>query len=347
MLKLSIKYYNNLRIRSFNGIFNFVIGARNIGKTFSFKTVALRRHQKYKTVTIWVRNFRNEVSATMRNFYTDEHLKMLNVESWRIERLGNNLYYNWGTKEKKDLHLFIECIALSQKQTQRSVDRSNYDYIVFDEFTLEQHKQMHYRGNRANDFIDLFITKMRNNKIKCFFLGNKESTTNEFFTYFNIPILPFDFQGITTYNNHTIIVEYINDYVKRGTTYESNVMRALYDTPYYKYLHMGKTKNNVDTKLVERPSNATFYCQFYYENNIITYEIKKKYIYVVTDEKKNANIFSFDYHTNKNKNRYIFINRTHKNMFKMLEYGIINNNVLFCDYLSYDAHNYIVKKLGL
>ncbi len=346
----NLKYYCNKKIQSYNAIFHFIIGARNIGKTWSFKIRALKRFQKHSKKTIWVRRFANEVKATLQRennnntgFYTPKMLEILNTNKQDIKLQGNKICYNISNTDDKKYRPFIEVLNLSAQQKYKSVDDENIDTIVFDEFTTTPINYTRYHGNEVMDLMDLLITKLRENKIKVFFLGNKEDYINPYYNFFNIKPPKIDFQGIRTYKNNTIVLEQVNDYLFRNNEYEKKVETALEGTLYHNYLYGGSVKKYQNVKFHKMPSKAFLFLQFFYENNIFSIYRHNNNFYFVKSYDKAKKVYTFDYNIMHNK-RYEIIHRTKDRNHLMPFIRAYKNFTVYCTNIdAIDAMNYFIK----
>ena len=84
-------YYNNIKIQSYNSVFNFINSNRNFGKTWSFKKRAFIRGIKHGKRTIWIRRFQNEVKEAKNTFYSSVDLqKFCGIEPYDKDKKTGN-----------------------------------------------------------------------------------------------------------------------------------------------------------------------------------------------------------------------------------------------------------------
>lgn len=235
-------FYNSLRIQSYNAFLNFIVGARNLGKTWSFKIRAYKRFMRRGRKTIWVRRFKHEAKETAATFFTGKLRRKLRLTDDNFKMQGRKAYAMRNGKWE----CFLNVVYLSESRALRSAEDSAVDTIIFDEFTATPDRYVLYRGDEVADFIDLVMTVRRTNEeLKVFFLGNKETATaSPYFTYLKIPSPELNFSGIRSYKNGSIAIEIRDDIPEPvRNSYAHKVADALSGTAYYAYLTDGKSKS--------------------------------------------------------------------------------------------------------
>ena len=67
------KYYNFDRIRSYNRMFNMIVGARGCGKTFGAKRIAIKNFIKKGEQFVYVRRYKSEIKEDRKfeQFFDD------------------------------------------------------------------------------------------------------------------------------------------------------------------------------------------------------------------------------------------------------------------------------------
>lgn len=351
MSTLSHKYFTITQALSYNSIFYFIYSTRNIGKTWALKMRALMRFIKHGKKTTWVRRFKSEIDETMQKhpdgtsgFFPDKMLKLLKVDASRIMIRKNKLYYNISKTKDARWLWFIEFIPLASQQKYKSVDDEKIDTIVFDEFTASQSKYNQYKGNEVNDFFNLFVTKMRDNKIRCFFLGNKESFHNPYFNALGIETPKIDFNGIRTYKDGTILIWQINDYLTRGTDYEQKVKTLFTDTFFHDFLYGGQTNIEVKIPYKTKPSGCIIYLQFLKDNIGFTIYRKAEKFYIEKGVDRQQTIYTFD--VVKTDYRTYIISSSDRKFMSPLREAYRMFRIYPKDSESYEAYLFFVNNMG-
>lgn len=345
-LKKLVNWFSALPLITYNAIFNFILGGRNIGKTWGFKRRTFKRALKKGKKTIWVRRTKQEANECAISFYESKDLQeYCGIKLYdKVSNPNGNVKINGRRifiKRDNRWIWFIRIIALSEWKVLRSADDVDCDTIIFDEFTTTPEKYALYRGNEAQDFIDLFISIMRKHEVKCFLLGNKESVSNPIMKYFKIPVIPLKWQGIKLFKNNTIAVQQINDEVKTGSAYEERVKLLLDGTQYGEYLTKAQYKNQPKIVLKKPPANAIGYAQLYWRGchlkiwqdpNAKTSEIK---IYVSNNNDVRDTILT-DSWQRQFKKQIQLQKKRHREVFRLLEQCVSDNRVAYNTYNDYE-----------
>lgn len=247
-------FYTTYKIVSYNAIFNFVITERNVGKTTAFKARQLKKHIATGSKTVWVRRYQKEKKKTSEKFYTKKICEIAGVDFSRIKQDGNKCYYKNDAGKWVD---FIEFCTVAEASNNRSADDPATKDIIFDEFAVTKSRGRYYHGNEVEDFLDLFISKKRVNKVRVFFLGNRENYYNQYFTYFGIPPFEPDFEGIRTFRGGSIAVQIINGLPDQiNDVYDAKFRNLIKDTAYGDYLLNNAVKGAKTAQVKQTPANA-------------------------------------------------------------------------------------------
>lgn len=255
-----------VKLMSYNAILNFIIDNRDTGKSTQFKKRALQRCIKHNTMCVWLRRHKDEIKKAKKNFLNDKFFKVLEVDyKGKFKKKDFKIKDNYAYYKKKP---FVYFCAVSEAVSDKGIDAENIDTIVFDEFCVEEHRYNYYRGDEVSDFFKIFFTKKRTHadgttsNIKIFMLGNRDSYSNPYYTFFKLPPLDIQFEGIKTYKNGSIAIMQLNtDKVRDETDYDKKLKELIKGTPLDRYLH-GHVINSKSIQFVQRPKTAQIYAQF-------------------------------------------------------------------------------------
>lgn len=358
-MKKNFEWFTALPIISYNAIFNFILGGRNIGKTWGLKKRTYKRAKKKGKKTIWVRRTKGEAAECAASFFESKDIqkfcglsvydKESNPEG-NVKVIGRRIYIK--RPNSKRWVWFVRVIALSEFKVMRSADDIDCDTIVFDEFTTTPEKYVLYRGNEAKDFIDLFISVMRQHAVKCFFSGNKESVYNPMFKYFKIPPLPLKWQGIRTFKHGTIAVQQIDDIKKKESGFKERVNMLLAGTDYGDYLNKGTYKNQPQIAIKAPPARCIGYIQLYWKGVHIRIlkdpaaNIEQPVIYVTGKNDTSCTIYT-DTNQRLFKRQKQLQKRAHRNVFRLLEQAASDNRIAYNSYNDYENIIPFYKWLGI
>jgi hypothetical protein len=182
---MSLAYYNFDKIYSFNGTYNFLVGARGLGKTYGAKRKAISRALKFGEEFIYLRRYKNELKAK-DSFFAD---LIGEFDEWDF-RVSSHFAEASPISERKEKKRAWKrigyFIALSTAQNQKSIAFPLVKTIIFDEFIIEK-GMIHYLPNEAEAFTNFFSTVDRNkDKTRVFFLANSVSIENPYFIKYRI-----------------------------------------------------------------------------------------------------------------------------------------------------------------
>lgn len=294
-------YYNNHKLISYNGLFNFIIGERGVGKTFGFKEFCTDQFLKDGSQFIYIRRYKTELEKSMMKgkvpcFY--EALKNLDkYKNIELNNTGNNILIN-----KK---LAGVAISLTTALILKSVEFTKVKYIIFDEFMILKGSTYRYLPNEVTQFLELYETVSRLKDVKVFFLGNAISTTNPYFNYFNIH-LPYN-SNFATYKNGLIVVEYIKNIAYRETKKKSRFGKLIDGTEYAEYAIDNIMYEDTKAFLKKKSNNVRY---------LFTIHLKEKFYGCWIDDENNEIFISKDY------------NPTSKNIYAMTKDDLIPNSIL-------------------
>lgn len=242
------------KTKSYNCLFNFIIGNRGGGKTYGTKEDSIKEFIKTGGQFIYLRRYKQEL-ANITTFFDDIREAFPND---RLEVKGKHFYIN----EK----LAGQAIVLSTAKIQKSTPFPNVTRIIFDEFIIEK-GVYHYLADEVTSFLALYETIARMRDIPVYFLSNAVTMTNPYFIYFNIT-LPY---GKLIKRCDDVLIELVQnpDYIdaKKNTRFA----RVVAGTDYEKYA----IDNNflLDNKNFVAPKtpNSEYYFTFVY--NSVSYGV--------------------------------------------------------------------------
>ncbi len=177
-------HWNISRTLSYNALFNFIVGMRGVGKTYGALKYCVSNYikQSLKGKTsqfMYVRRFNTELEK---------------LTQCRGGRLFNALIKDFPElnlrAESNTLYLDKEIIGYSQALNTASLLKSdsfpNVDFIIFDEFIIDNKGSYHYLKDEITKFCDLYETIARGRDVRVFFLSNAVTLTNPYFDYFHL-----------------------------------------------------------------------------------------------------------------------------------------------------------------
>lgn len=181
------KYYDLGETLSRNAKLNFVVGPRGNGKTYSFKSWAIRDYLKTGGKFIYLRRYEGELHSG-NTFFSDigkEYPDMM----FRVNGNSCELSREISDKGKPVWENFGYMLALSTSQQVKSVPFPDVTKILYDEFLLDT-GFVRYIPNEVTKFLDFIVTvdRFRETGIRVFCMANSTSINNPYFAYFGITV---------------------------------------------------------------------------------------------------------------------------------------------------------------
>lgn len=185
-------YWDINKILPYQRNFNFINGERSIGKTYTTQkwviNKCLRTHKEFVYI---VRTQDEKKSGVFALAFEKVLLKEFPQYEFKFSA-------EMCTCEKETLGY---CIALSESQKVKKRSFPLVDYIIFDEYMLEEGSRSNYVSgwNEPDLFLSIYHTIDREeDRVKCFLLGNNTSFYNPYHLHPAFKIQPIKQGGIWT-----------------------------------------------------------------------------------------------------------------------------------------------------
>ena len=241
-------YWDINKSLSYNALFNFIIGARGVGKSYGAKKLAIQNFLKKGKQFVYVRRYKEELKK-INKFFDDikgefpEHEFKVSPPNFII-----------------DNKIAGTAIPLSTAKIEKSTPYPNVTFIIFDEFILDKGYH-HYLPDEVTNFLELYSTVSRSRDVIVYFLSNALSITNPYFIYFNLS-LPY---GKNIQCKNDILIEMVVDNEYSNKMSNTRFGKLIKNTPYGNYAISNTFLRDNKTFIKKKTSKAT--CQF-----IMTYK---------------------------------------------------------------------------
>ena len=281
-------YYNGERILSFNALLNLIIGERGVGKTYFWKTFAVKRFLNKGKQFAYIRRYDTDLDASVGNSNDNKFFEQIRKEfpdsTFKI------------TKSKKVRKLIINnkicgyALPLSSADSLKSSSYENVDIVIYDEFQLKEGSTQHYLRNEPEIILDLIETIGRLRDIRVFCLGNAISSTSPLMYYFDVT-LPYN-TDIKLFKEGTIAVEYIKNEKYREVKKASRFGKLIDGTRYGKYAIDNEFLTDSKAFIRKKDKNAKFYFILYVNGKQygIWRDFKNQVMYISNDIDPNCPI---------------------------------------------------------
>ena len=174
-------YWNPRRTRSYNSLYNFIIGMRGSGKTFGGLADCCDRALDKKGKFIYLRRYSTELDELTHGVRPSLFQKLSALVPQHKFECKNDLMYI------DDVHVGW-AVPLSTSNIKKSFDFENVSTILFDEFIIDNKGVYHYLKNEVNLFNTFYQTVVRDLSrfVPVFFLSNAVSISNPYFDFYHL-----------------------------------------------------------------------------------------------------------------------------------------------------------------
>lgn len=235
-------WYDINKTLSYNCLFNFVVGPRGVGKTYSFKRKVINGFLKRGEQFIYLRRFESELKkSNIEKFFNDICVEFPDVEFG----VKNGTFYIDGIEAGYYM-------PLSKAAQYKSVPFPKVDIIGFDEFIIDQ-GMIRYLPNEVQSFNEMYSTIARLRDVKVFFLSNAITFTNPYFLYFDLNLR----EGQKVLRKGDILLEVIDNPEYTEKAQDTRFGRLISGTEYGKYALENKFLRDTDTFIDKIPGAST------------------------------------------------------------------------------------------
>lgn len=235
-------WYDVNETLSHNKLLNFVVGPRGVGKTYSCKRKVINSYLRNGAQFVYLRRYDTELKwGQIEHFFADISL----------EFEGHDLQVKKGGEFQCDDHAIGWAIPLSKAAQYKSVAFPHVEYIIFDEFIIDQ-GIVRYLPNEVETFNEMYSTIARLRDVKVLFLSNAITFTNPYFLYFDLKIPP----NAVFYKKGDILVHYVDSPVYTEAAQRTRFGQIIQDTNYGKYAMENQFLRDSNAFIRDLPPNS-------------------------------------------------------------------------------------------
>lgn len=256
-----LDYYNYDKIMSYNATFNFLCGARGLGKTFGAQLKVIAWAIKDGQQFIYLRRFKDELKST-RNTFFDAVSPMFPDWDFRVNGDQAEMSPTAMRDEKKRPWQVIGFfVALSQGQSKKGTPYPKVRTIIYDEFIIEK-GLTHYLPNEAATFENFYMTVDRwQDRTKVFFLANAISVSNPYFLHYLIrPDQTQEFYAMRKLDDgtHFIVCHFADSSKFKEGAYKTKFGQFIRGTAQAEFALDNKFADNHDKLVAGKPPQAQY-----------------------------------------------------------------------------------------
>lgn len=243
-------WYDIGKTLTYNCLFNFVIGSRGCGKTYGAKKRAIKIGKGGKQF-VYLRRYQEEIDETAPSYFDDI---ILNNEfpDDKIEYKNGNYYLNG--------NLCGYAMALSKAKSYKSIAFPLVDFIIFDEFLIEDNGFSRYLKNEVKQFLGFYMSIDRYRGTVVFFLANSTELMNPYTLYFDLQ-LPY---GSDIVRKGDVLLQMVNNPEYIENRKNTRFGKIIEGTDFAEYAIENKFSDNNKTFIMRKTEKAQYYFTFVY-----------------------------------------------------------------------------------
>lgn len=260
---------------TYNAYFNFLIGERGVGKTFSSKKFVINKFLKTGEQFIYLRRYKTEIDKAKKTYFNDiAHL----FTEHEFEVKGDNFLI--------DKNPCGYAIPLSTTNILKSVCYDNVSTIIFDEFIIDK-GCYHYLQSEVKTFLEFCETVFRlRDNVRVLFLANAITQTNPYFLYFDLK-LPKN-KDIAVFKNGLILLQLMQNNEYRERKKLSKFGQLVADSLYGDYAINNDFLRDNNDFIAKKSGACQFSFAFDYENQTfgVWYNYDAGKVFISSDYEK-------------------------------------------------------------
>lgn len=274
----TLKYYSFGPVMSRNAQYNFIIGARGLGKTYGAKKKAIKDFITRGDQFIYLRRYSTELKSSLPTIFADIFHEFPDYD---FDVKGFTLLCRRKGEKKWDIIGYG--VALSKAQQKKSVAYPDVKTIIFDEFIIDK-GAVHYLPEEARAFNDFYSTVDRwKDKTRVFFLANSVSIMNPYFIEYDVRI---DGQEWTSLYDGFMVVHCAKSADFSAGVYETKFGKFIQGTEYADYAVGTEFTDNGRAMLGKRDAEYRYVYTLETRSGTFAVWVKKDAAHWFIDEKR-------------------------------------------------------------
>ena len=245
-------WYDINKTLTYNCLFNFIIGNRGCGKTYSAQKRAIKLFKDKGHQFVYLRRYKEELDETAESYFNDI---ILNNEFPNdvIEYRGGCYYLN--------NQLCGYAMALTKAKDYKSISYPLVYFIIFDEFLIEDNGYARYLKNEVKQFLNFYMSIDRYRGCVVFFLANSVSMVNPYTMYWNLS-LPY---GSNITRKGDVLLQLVQDEEFIKERKQTRFGKLIAGTDFEEYAIENKFVQDSKTFIMKKTEKAQYYFTFIYQ----------------------------------------------------------------------------------
>ena len=260
-------YYNFRKILSYNAVYNFIVGARGLGKTYGAKVKAVKDYLNKGEEFIYLRRYKGELNTSKETFFADfahvfpKHEFRVSGDKAQVRKLliikaGETKEEFEARSKTVEWETMGRFVALSIAQNYKSVSYPKVTKIIYDEFIKDKGNTV-YLPNEAKAFLNFFVTVDRyKDKTIVLFLANSVAIMNPFFMEYEIR--PDGSSDIISRSDGFAVAHFPDSAQFQKEVYTTRLGKFIEGTDYADYAVGNDFADNNDNLIVSKLDNLQY-----------------------------------------------------------------------------------------
>ena len=285
-------YFTGRYILSKQALFNIVFSDRSDGKTFDCKSRALEDYEKDKSITVYMRRYKTEITSKLYNNFFNEVLDITGYErfkKWQFKGSKVGVQVKLPGETEWDWIIYFVPLSIASKLKSQISDVLRIKTIDYDEYIPLDLK---YLPNEMNLLIEFWKSIDRDrDTTQLIILGNRITPFTPIFDYFGINI-QISKENLRLYKNDTIAVQIYVNKEHREIRQKGRFRQMISGTEYEQY-DRGGVLNALNVQIKSRVG-FEYWCSFktergegsiWYKNGeLVISEYLRKDNFIITDK---------------------------------------------------------------
>lgn len=245
-------WYNPKKTLTHNALYNLIIGARSVGKSYNVLMMCIDKFKKTGKQFVYLRRYATELDESKETIF-DQIIIDNQYPDDKITFEGDCYFLNG--------QLMGFAMALTKAKSYKSSAYPNVWVIIYEEFIIEEDGHSHYLKGEVKKFLGFYMTIDRYRGVKVFFLGNNYTMFNPYTIYWKIDSP--NGRALVKAKKGSILLELIPDTIKEH--HDSQFAKIIEGTDFAEYAIHNKSYVDNNTFVAKKTDKANYFFGFIYE----------------------------------------------------------------------------------
>lgn len=264
-----MEWYNPKKTLTHNALYNMVIGARSVGKSYNILLMAVDKFKKTGKQFVYLRRYKDELDESKATIF-DQIIIDNQFPNDKITFDADCYFLNG--------QLMGYAHALTKAKDYKSSSFPSVWLIIYEEFIIEENGYTRYLKNEVKLFLGYYMSIDRYRGVKVFFLGNNFTMFNPYTIFWNLDSP--NGRTILKAKKGKILLELVPD--KNKEHIESDFAKIIEGTDFADYALHNKSPIDNDNFVMKKTEKCSYYFTFKYNGDLygvwVDYSIGKFFV---------------------------------------------------------------------